>query len=166
VSLKFTFAHDDKVDDAEKREWPLWNNEPNKRIVRDLLGLSTEQSWKGYSGGRNGATITKVDVNGKIDRFPSPLIFKPVRVGNTFRVYFWANSIPPEYLKSKFKIEANKSSIGEINMWEDFNIHHFLETFLTVENAEAAMNYNPDNDRQVKTAQTLLNIYENINKVE
>jgi len=151
--------HEDKVEDPDN--WPLWTNKPNGRIVRDLLGLSTEQTWKGYPGGQNGATITKEDISidAKIDRFASPIIFKPIQVGPRFTVYFWALPIPAAYLNATFKIGVNNWEIGEFPIWDGFNINHFLSEYLTKEKLEKAMQYDHLDRRQSGIANLLLNIY-------
>jgi hypothetical protein len=152
------------ANDADKPNWPLWVAEPNERIVRDVLGLSTDQSWKGYPGGRNGATITKEDTQQRIERFPSPLIFKPIQTSNGYRIYFWGEPIPSAYLNSSFNIKVNQRPIGQFSMWKEFDLQDFLKNFLNTQNARAAMRYNPNDSRQKSVADTLLNIYSAIEK--
>jgi hypothetical protein len=147
------------VPQAEKPDWPLWVNEPTERIVRDLLGLSTEQSWKGYPGNRNGASITKEDSQGRIDRFASPIVFKPVLVNGSYRIYFWGESIPSAYLSASFKISVNQRSIGQLPMWKEFDLDDFLKNFLNENNARSCMKYNNGDTRQRDVANTLLEIY-------
>lgn len=152
------------ANDADKPNWPLWAAEPNERIVRDVLGLSTDQSWKGYPGGRNGATITKEDTQKKIDRFPSPLVFKPIQTSSGYRIYFWGEPIPSAYLNSSFTINVNQRQIGQFPMWKEFDLQDFLKKFLNAQNARAAMKYNPNDSRQKSVADALLNIYTAIEK--
>lgn len=72
-------------------------------IMRDLLGLSTSQQW--------GKTfeLTKSS-NDNISRMKSPLLFKPVKENNGFRVYIILNPIPQEIFGKKFKITTNRHS--------------------------------------------------------
>jgi hypothetical protein len=58
----------------------------NPLDYRDWLGLSTEEMW-----GRKyfNKKITKSAVSDDIDRFPSPILFKPVKIrGNQYKVWF------------------------------------------------------------------------------
>lgn len=60
-----------------------------KPLLRDIFGLSTEQSWHSYR-----KTLKKEGVepgarnDPKYARFKSPILFKPVKRGDHFRVYF------------------------------------------------------------------------------
>lgn len=151
--------HQGDVEGAEKPNWPLWVKEPNERIVRDLLGLSTEQSWKGYPGNRNGASITKEDAQGRIDRFASPIVFKPILVDGRYRIYFWGETIPSAYLSASFKISVNQRSIGQLPLWKEFDLQDFLKHFLNENNARACMKFNSNDSRQREVANTLLDMY-------
>lgn len=70
-------------------------------LVRDLLGLSSQQKWLSYN----------TDVEKKhetIERFQSPIFFKPLinhEEGN-FVVYFDYNNIHPDMLNTEFTIKA------------------------------------------------------------
>ncbi len=165
-SLKSQQAnHAHKISSKAQPEWPLWDDGNQEFIVRDLLGLSSEQTWKGYPGGRNGASITKEDSYGKIDRFASPLVFKPMKLNNgKFRIYFWGEPIPEEYFKTSFDIKVNDSSIGKYGMWKGFDLQGFIHNHLTVANAKAAMQYSANDRRQQEIADTLLAIYTDIQK--
>lgn len=147
-----------------QNEWPLWVLEPKERIVRDLLGLSTDQTWRGYPGGANGAMITKEHITKDIDRFPSPIIFKPVLSDNVFTVYFWAVPIADVYLDASFNISVNKAKIGSYPIWKEFDIDYFLKTYLSVEKLKAAMQYDRDKQRQRDMANKLIRIYSEIEK--
>jgi hypothetical protein len=53
----------------------LWQSGKNGELWRDLLGLSTDQSWKGYHPNK----LTKEVKNKDVDRLKSPIHFKPVK---------------------------------------------------------------------------------------
>lgn len=87
-SLMFAFAqqHGEKWDKYNIKNFFFTGGElPDvKSDYRDWLGLSTEEMW----GRKYGNQIIKKD-SPHIERFASPLFFKPVRTkGNQFRVYF------------------------------------------------------------------------------
>lgn len=74
-------------------------------LVRDLIGLSTMAEWKyPYS-----AKITKE--NPEIDRFKSPVTYKPVLMGDKdgdyFRVFIFLNPIPEAFFNAEFNIYRN-----------------------------------------------------------
>lgn len=165
----------DQVKPVEKHEWPLWHT-GEKKIVRDLLGLSTEQTWKDYPGSKDGASIVKFNTNEKgetksenetINRFASPILFKPVWDGrnNKYIVYFKASPIPPEYLNSWFAIEANGTRMDEtLPMWSDFKIDQFLQFAFSPGNFESSMNKSGFGPNEKKIAGILQNIYNEIRK--
>ena len=88
----------------------------DKRLVRDLFGLSSEQSWKSYN-----ATITKE--NKDIDRFKSPITFKVVDK----KVYFWADKSVESILNKRFKIAFNRKNNLELDTPQQFSFDDFFE---------------------------------------
>lgn len=81
-----------------------------KLLIRDLLGLSTEQSWMSY----NNDTITKssqakINSESIYARFASPIIFKPVRLSNKFRVFIEYDDFPSELTGKTFEINSNNN---------------------------------------------------------
>jgi hypothetical protein len=82
------------------------------KIFRDVFGLSTSQNWMGYKKDECDVIIIKKEHmsytdrekrSDKIERFPSPVFFKPVKSGDKMRVYFWING---PTVKGKFRIKA------------------------------------------------------------
>jgi len=78
----------------------------NARLYRDMLGLSSSQSWMFY-----GATISKEDnaTNKEIDRFKSPILFKPLfdEIKMKYVVYIIPMPICEEIKDKEFKISVN-----------------------------------------------------------
>ncbi len=149
-------------DVSDQKKWPLWVSGKKERIVRDMLGLSSDQTWKGYPGGPNGALITKEDADQKIDRFASPIIFKPVKTASGYVVYFMTTPIPDAYLNATFKMAVNRRDIGEVPMWKEFDLDHFLSHYLTEDKLEKAMQYDQHDNWQSTIADLLLSIYSEI----
>ncbi|MBD3796086.1 MAG: hypothetical protein IE881_09235 [Epsilonproteobacteria bacterium] len=85
-------------------------------LVRDLFGLSSEQSWMSYN-----ATISK-ETKG-IDRFKSPITFKIV--DNT--VYFWADKSAEVMLNRLFTIKYNKIGDLKLSTPTQFSFDDFFE---------------------------------------
>lgn len=145
-------------------DWPLGVEDEKERVVRDVLGLSTDQSWMGYPGGENGATITKEDTkkSNVVDRFPSPITFKPIKSKGQYYVYLWAEDIPTAYLQSEMQVKVNKRSIGTYSIWEDFDIHYFFKAYFTVEKLNASMQYRKNDKAESAIADFLIDIYSQI----
>ncbi len=81
-----------------------------KFLWRDLLGLSTEQQWKGYNPQRIVKQHFPTGTDEAITRFKSPIFFKPIRTGqNTFRVFFEV----PKNIKDAFADETKKQFAEE-----------------------------------------------------
>lgn len=123
-------------------------NAPNNDMIlfRDILGLSTEQDWMGYGPPkldrdrnvirRNGQivyksdTLTKKSLSNEVERFKSPLIFKPIKrkSDNKYDVYIIINPIPKEYLRQTMLINSKSYPTSTIRMpfLEEFDLNKFL----------------------------------------
>lgn len=86
------------------------SNPNNKKLIRDVLGLSTQQSWRAYGND----TISKkseeqIDSIPKYNRFKSPISFKPVRLSqSSYKIYLIPNEFPDELKNKWFLIESSK----------------------------------------------------------
>jgi len=92
----------------------------NKYLMRDLFGLSTEQSWMSY---RN-AKITKE--NKEIARFKSPITFKPIIENNKMSIYFWADESVEKILSNEFLIKVNKNGDLKLKTPSKFSFDDFF----------------------------------------
>jgi len=149
------------------KNWPLKQNHTQKAIVRDVLGLSTDQSWRGYGTFKKSANIVKkpVKANEDIERFASPLTFKPVQLGDKFRIdVFINNPIPAEYLKARFKIEVDGQDIGnEHSIWEQFDLDVFIKDYVKLSRMNSAIQIKPGNKNAEAIKNVLVHIYKQIN---
>lgn len=84
-------------------------------IVRDLFGLSSDQSWMSYK-----TTISKE--NKEIERFKSPITFKVID-GD---VYFWANETVQQVLGQEFKVLSNKKGDLILKAPNEFSFDDFF----------------------------------------
>lgn len=95
---------------------------------RDWLGLSTEEMW-----GRkyNNQKVNKSAEDSGIDRFSSPILFKPICVkGNRFKVWFGIpeNFDKTEFQKARIKVEVktgNKPAL-ELQPSQSFDFPEFF----------------------------------------
>ena len=99
-----------------------------KKIMKDLLGLSCSEKWKiPYK-----STIEKK--HPEIERFKSPIIFKPLKNDNHFYdVYFFTNKIDEKFLDQSFSISQNKRNSFKLKTPKTFDIDHFLNFVLDVD---------------------------------
>jgi hypothetical protein len=99
---------------------------------RDFLGLSTVEQWGKEPPGRwkyGKGEITKNAEGEDGLRFPSPMIFKPVRTTpNTFEVYFKGEVNHIEDFK-KEKIKVQKNGAGELRLTPspNFDLQNYLD---------------------------------------
>lgn len=109
-------------------------NQINARLYRDMLGLSSSQSWQKYAG----ALISKE--NGNIERFKSPLLIKPFITTVTdndveFIVLVIPSEIPDFYYNQVFAIkkDGNNETFLELKTpeKEKFCIEKFLKFSLS-----------------------------------
>ncbi|KEO75916.1 hypothetical protein [Anditalea andensis] len=98
-----------------------------KKLVKDLLGLSTNESWRSYS-----KNIEKANDN--IDRFKSPITFKPVKTSEKrFTVYIFLNTIDPNFLDQQFEIR-DRNKTFHLSTPALFYVNDLFEWILNKEN--------------------------------
>ena len=90
-------------------------------LYRDMLGLSSTQSWLSY----NKATVNKTSQSGAIDRFKSPITFKPIRDGNDWKVYIIPHKIPAEMKSAPFVIESGSQKT--VLATPEFDLEQYLK---------------------------------------
>lgn len=92
-----------KPDVKDNNLSPLTFTSKEVRLIKDLLGLSSEEEWQSY----NNSTINKteaINVNGqlvkktkedetKIVRYASPIQFKPIKNENGYTIYIKLNKV-------------------------------------------------------------------------
>lgn len=104
------------------------NNSPvnftgqNSYLLRDLFGLSSEQSWMSYR-----ATIKKE--HNEINRFKSPLTFKVINN----QVFFWANESVQKILNKTFKIISKGNKPLDLATPKEFCFDDFFAYVKTID---------------------------------
>jgi hypothetical protein len=111
----------------EEKENCIHYESSNKYLMRDLFGLSTEQSWKSY----HNAKITKE--NKEIARFKSPITFKPIVENNRMWVYFWADNSVEKILNSEFLIKVNRNGDLKLKTPTKFSFDEFFNFALNLD---------------------------------
>ena len=126
-------------------------------IIRDLLGLSTEQQWMSY-----GVSVKKEHPH--IKRFKSPIIFKPIKNGKGYDVYFWVEKRSEErleeFLDETFTIRAGSCSF-ELSTPPEFDMEDFLAYLLKID----LHNLIPDQYQNYSTAKTLKKIFKTLQRL-
>lgn len=97
-------------------------NIENEKLMRDLFGLSSSQSWMSYK-----ATITKEHTEKEIDRFKSPITFKPVLENGQMRIYFWADKSVEKILNKEFIVKFDRKSGLKLKTPTSFTFDDFFE---------------------------------------
>ena len=113
--------------DMEKADVLHFTQEENEKryLFKDYLGLSTSESWRiPYK-----KNISKKDPSKNIERFKSPIIFKPIRIEgkNTFNVFFKGFEIPEEFIGKDFNINDENKENLVLTTYPDFTIADFLD---------------------------------------
>jgi len=186
-TLRETFYFDHELYKEIKRSR---NSDPNGTVhfnaikkenllYRDLLGLSSEQDWMGYGKPKkdkegniivkNGKpsyksdTIIKNTISSEIERFKSPIVFKPIKRlnQNIFDIYMAIDQIPQKYKGQQFDVRSKTySTISKsMSIPPTFDLTSFLtfcfKTIFPSDGAFAAHLANPANS----DALTLKKIY-------
>jgi hypothetical protein len=105
-----------------------------ERLVRDMLGLSSEQSWYSYRDTvfKKGTSLIEDNATGtikpKITRFKSPITFKPILTENGYRIYFYPEHIPASFKEETFQITtANTNRELPLQAWREFDLNDYLD---------------------------------------
>jgi len=136
-------------------------SEGDEKIVRDLLGLSTSQSWRSY-----GINVTKESIteDKEIKRFKSPLMFKFIKNGDGYDVYFWNEKRDEEKLKDfcgkTFRINAGRCNF-ELDVAK-FDLDHFLNWLY---NRKKTILSKLSDDVETNEYKTIKKILNNLKKV-
>lgn len=99
---------------------------PKSYLMRDLLGLASDSQWFGEY---HDAIHTESLEREKIERFQSPIFFKPIEQNNgKYRVYFKGDQKNlNEMLGKKFKISNKSGKSLELYTPTNFNLDDFLQ---------------------------------------
>ena len=121
---------------------PLTYTNKNKKLVKALLGLSSEEEWLSY---KNRITIT--ESNNNTDRFKSPIFFKLIEETPTsYTVYIKLDEDIP--IKGKwFNIKASKVRGRSLPLQvpTEFSLHQYFDFFSNPENFQIATHVDNDN---------------------
>lgn len=147
----------------------------NQRIVRDVLGLSSDQSWKDYPRRGQEAKITKTNSNDRgepkpkkdqIERLASPLFFKPVRTArDEFMIYFRLivdEESYQEYLNARFLIENDGRGHLHLPVWKEFELSPFLQFAFADGRLENSIDVKGGDPKARGIADELIRIYSEI----
>lgn len=124
-------------------------------LYRDMLGLSSSQDWLSYR-----ATVTKDSVTGSIERYKSPITFKPFRQTNGWEVYIIPGEIPSEMKNAGFKIEAGSKST--ILSTPDFDLGDYLKFAFSYFNDDRTLEDYVGDHLAPREVKILSNIYEQL----
>jgi hypothetical protein len=126
--------------DKKKMKLELFHNDkgPAKaRLYRDMLGLASSVQWLDQRATveKSGSNVIEYKESDKtydekveIARFPSPITFKPVHLGNgRYQVFMLTEPVPKAMLNAEFSISSNRGGNTHIRTPESFNVRHYLD---------------------------------------
>lgn len=135
-SIMFAYAqnHGEKWDKYTIKNHFFTGGElPETKVdYRDWLGLSTEEKW-----GRQ-HKITKEGTQG-VERFASPVFFKPVRSGNQYKIYFGvsvAQEVLTKFSQATINVHLDGKQNLELQPTDKLKIDEFLRFALEETNIE------------------------------
>lgn len=131
-----------------------------KKIVKDIMGLSVSEKWGSAGMIRKESTASNEN---KMERFKSPIIFKPIKINNKFRVYFKAASISKiseKFWNHEFLIKKGSDSI-KLETISDFNFEEFFNFAFETDLADYIKKHSKENtDKYLKSRE-----FTKINKI-
>lgn len=147
----------------------LYSNK-DKKLIKDLLGLSTEESWQYYKNSitkteakdDHGIKVKKDKNEEKIERFKSPIFFKIVesKIKGKYTVYVKLSEDIP--IKGKWFIIENKFGKNfPLQIPSEFSLHNFFE-FITDKSKFDIENHVEACFRTEEQYQILENIFNNL----
>ena len=120
-SLMFLYASSLQIvwDKKAIKEHFFNHKEPKRHhLMKDLLGLSANESWLSYK-----MSLKKSSKN--IDRYKSPITFKPIQEAKRVKIYLFADEINKNFLDSFFQIKGKGKPLN-ISTPKEFDIYKFL----------------------------------------
>jgi CRISPR/Cas system CMR-associated protein Cmr1 (group 7 of RAMP superfamily) len=128
-SLMFLYAKNQGItwDKKAIKEHFINHSKPeNCNLMKDLLGLSTNESWKYKDNQAHLGLIVKKSST-KINRYKSPITFKPIQEqdGSKMRIYFYADQINANFLDQSFEIQGKGVPLS-IKTPQKFDIDKFF----------------------------------------
>ncbi len=97
--------------------------EPPHYDWRDCLGLSASENWMSYK-----MNLTKTST--AADRLASPILFKPVRYTECWRVYIVYEELPEAFKSGKVRIGARRNNRNmnlELGIYPEFSIQDYID---------------------------------------
>lgn len=116
-------AHE--IEPSSQKEALLFVVPGSKTMYKELLGLSTLETWQ------KGEVSRKHDRE-EIKRFKSPILFKPIIIEQdnrtlTMKVYIYISNIPEEMRGQNFKIKWNGGGDLVMTTSEDFSPRNYFD---------------------------------------
>lgn len=123
----YTKEEKDKQKDKHPKEAivDFKNNTGREHIYKELLGLSTNETWKKISKDmENKHSLQREhvceDSSKKITRFKSPILFKPIKINEkSYKIYIYLSEIPQEMKGQQFKIIWDKRKEDSLTLETD-----------------------------------------------
>ncbi len=128
-------------------------------MYRDNLGLATVEYWKEYG--------FKVKKKGQedIERFKSPILFKPLRINDQWYVFILHREIPQKFKNATFTVRKDKTL--RFQTQNEFSMKAFLNyVFTSIEDYGIYLSKSNNQDRSNTILENLKEIKNHFKEIE
>ncbi|UZW14961.1 hypothetical protein OSC52_03710 [Clostridium pasteurianum] len=138
----------------------------NVMLVKDLFGLSLKEKWKQNNNyewiiTKKHLCKDKDEERDKIERFKSPIFFKPIQISrNKYNIYFGAVPINEELLGQEFSIKNNDKDEFILKTPDKFDFHDFFQFCFEKSSYSKGIKL----EREAKETKEVKSIYSDIKK--
>lgn len=156
IKKRYMKSHLEKQQDEYfGTDTPVHYESADERVMRDLFGLSSSQSWMSYK-----KTVTKDHTGKEIARFKSPITFKPVQEGKNMRIYFWADDSVEQILNKEFIVKVGGSGDLKLRTPDSFTFADFFDFAFNLDLSKHIDSEYHDNDQYKKLVRMFKEIEE------
>lgn len=112
---------------------------PEKRLVKDLFGLSSLEPWLSYQKSK----ISKE--SSEVERFKSPILFKPIKISNSnYRIFFCIDNYSKDIFNQEFLILHNGKGDLKLKTPDNFSFSSFFDFIFDTRNFEIETHVAPE----------------------
>lgn len=144
--VDLTTQQEERIKDSDNDD-PLFFSHENKKIIKDLFGLSSVESWQSYNRSiiykteakelENGEFVKKEEKEQNIQRIPSPILLKIIKDEDKYKIFVFIKREIEEKIKEKvldktFIISSDKDEDGfPLNFPAEFSYDNFFKFILS-----------------------------------
>lgn len=142
-------------------------NTGNEHIYKELLGLSTNETWYKVSATLTNKHSLKREVdNDRIARFKSPVLFKPIKNGGQYVVYIYLSEIPTEMRNKDVKIIWDGNKNETFKTANDFSVIQYFNWIYAQRRNLITSLSNAATNRATERRNNINNCFTNLKKIK